>query len=65
MVGAGIIGGGIQIAKGIQKQSNAVTDVIDTYKSLNPYLIINSFEFASLSNCFDGLFKIDEYGNIN
>ncbi|MBQ4077787.1 hypothetical protein IJD15_01220 [bacterium] len=26
MVGAGIIGGGIQIAKGIQKQSNAVTD---------------------------------------
>ena len=26
MVGAGIIGGGIQIAKGIKKQSNAVTD---------------------------------------
>ena len=31
--------------------------------TLNPYLFVNSFEFDSLSNCFDSLFKIDEYGN--
>ena len=31
--------------------------------TLNPYLIVNPFEFEMLSNCFDGLFKIDEYGN--